>query len=285
MSIAASAPVMQRADGAARLVFTRRADGRSALADLYQRTPCRVLFPGGETVPEAVLVTTSGGLTGGDRLALEVALLPGAQAVVTSQAAEKHYRALSAVPTRQTQHLSVAEGAQLEFLPQEAILFNRARLHRATDVFLSSGSRFLAVDCLFFGRTAHAERFDTGELRDRWQIFLDGRLLWADGLRLVEDCAGLLAARHGFDGATALGSLMLYGLPSEDSRDALRAVLALCLRDSPTVRAGVTMLGPLVLARLLGPDAAAVRSVLMALAAAARGLLGQPARLPRVWAT
>ena len=59
--------------------------------ELYQKSPLRVLFPGttGSRLEEAVLVNTSGGMAGGDRLetsvtAVEDASILGAQAVANS---------------------------------------------------------------------------------------------------------------------------------------------------------------------------------------------------------
>src|SRR3954466_8871671 len=88
------APRMQRAFGESRVAFAMR-DGQTRLTDLYQRDPCRVLFPIAEPgePPQAVLVTTSGGVTCGDRLAMAVEVGPGASAVASTQAAEKIYRA------------------------------------------------------------------------------------------------------------------------------------------------------------------------------------------------
>src|SRR5665213_4156144 len=87
-------PRMQRASGESRVVFAVR-DGATRLTDLYQRDPCRILFPDPEPgdPPQAVLVTTSGGIAGGDTLRMAVEVGPGGEAVVATQAAEKIYRA------------------------------------------------------------------------------------------------------------------------------------------------------------------------------------------------
>src|SRR5215472_13997928 len=115
--------LLERGDGAAELVFAGRGPG-GGLAHLYQHDPCRVLFPRAEPghPPTAVLLTTSGGLTGGDRVRLSFAARDGAVATITSQAAEKIYRALDddcridiGIDTGQ---------AWLEWLPQETILFD-----------------------------------------------------------------------------------------------------------------------------------------------------------------
>jgi urease accessory protein len=85
---------MQRATGESRVAFAVR-DGETRLTDLYQRDPCRILFPDPEPgePPQAVLVTTSGGIAGGDVLKMAVEVGPGGHAVVATQAAEKIYRA------------------------------------------------------------------------------------------------------------------------------------------------------------------------------------------------
>jgi urease accessory protein len=80
--------LLQRAKGEAELVFGTRG-ARTVLRHLHQRTPCRILFPDAEAdEPKlAVLLTTSGGLTGGDEIRIRVEVESGATATVTSQAA------------------------------------------------------------------------------------------------------------------------------------------------------------------------------------------------------
>ena len=86
-------PRMQRASGESRVTFDLRS-GKTRLGDLYQRDPCRVLFPKSEPgePPQAVMITTSGGVTGGDALRMSVEIGPDAEAVATTQAAKKLYR-------------------------------------------------------------------------------------------------------------------------------------------------------------------------------------------------
>src|SRR5581483_4389717 len=95
-AVEVEAPRPQRASGSARIRFVARPDGRTALSNLYQAAPCRALFPCTESgdLTEVVLLTTTGGLTGGDRLRVDLELGEGAQATATTQAAEKIYRAL-----------------------------------------------------------------------------------------------------------------------------------------------------------------------------------------------
>ena len=118
------------ATGVAEVAFARRG-GTTRLTHLHQRNPLRVLFPAAEAgdIDLAVLLTTSGGLVAGDRLAISAHLEDGAAAHVTAAAAEKVYRSTGAT-TIVTQHLTVGEGAWLEYLPPETILFDGARLRR-----------------------------------------------------------------------------------------------------------------------------------------------------------
>src|SRR3974390_3169761 len=112
--IAAAGPSLQRAHGAAEVVFSRRGD-ETTLTHLYQQTPCRVLFPWAEPGDPAlaVLLTTSGGLTGGDSLRIQAAATRGAAMTLTTQAAEKLYRSLGSDTTIAVD-LAVEEDAYLE---------------------------------------------------------------------------------------------------------------------------------------------------------------------------
>ena len=157
---------LQRASGESRVAFDLR-DGRTRLGDLYQRDPCRVLFPKSEPgePPQAVHLTTSGGVTDGDSLRMAIEVGPGAVAVATTQAAEKIYRAAKGgghctidVAVR------VAEGAALEWLPQESIVFEGARLKRRTVAEVEPGGALLACEMVVLGRAASGETFTRGLL-------------------------------------------------------------------------------------------------------------------------
>ena len=267
--------------GVARIGFAARG-ARTRLATLYQQAPLRVLFPRappGDS-PHAVLVTTSGGLVGGDRLEVEIEAGPDAGALVTTQAAEKVYRSTGA-----TAHVTVAlradAGAWLEWCPQETILFDRARLRRHTTLQLAPGARVLAGDILVFGRRAHGEQLRAGSLRDLWQVRSGDRLVWADALRLDGDIGAQLAAPFGFAGAGAYASLVYAGADAAAWRDPLRELVG---GGDAGQRAGVTCLPGLLLARWLGKDAARLRAgfsrAWIGLRHAAAGL---PATAPVTW--
>jgi len=174
---------LQRAEGFGRALLSGSEKG-SRIVDIFQRSPIRIMFPGagGGAVEEAVLVNTAGGIAGGDRLECGVTALANASIAVTSQAAEKVYRALNE-PARIATKLKACEAAKLAWLPQETIVFNWGRLSRETEIEVSSGAELLALEWLVLGRAAHGEEMVGGHIADSWRVKKDGRLIWADSFR------------------------------------------------------------------------------------------------------
>ena len=265
------APRMQRASGESRVVFAVR-DGATRLADLYQRDPCRVLFPDPEPgdPPQAVLVTTSGGIAGGDVLKMAVEVGPAGHAVVATQAAEKIYRAaFASAPCTIDVTLGVGEGATLDWLPQETIVFEGSQLKRRTVAQVSAGGSLLACEMVVLGRAASGERFTGGLLLDAWSVRRAGRLAWTDTLRIE----GETPTGAGFGPANALATVIGVWDAPQPRFEKARALL----ETADKVKAGVTLVNGVMVARLLG-EATVVRSAVMDFL---RDFRGQ--RLPRVW--
>ena len=256
------APRMQRSAGESRVAFAVR-DGATRLTDLYQRDPCRVLFPDPEPgdPPQAVLVTTSGGIAGGDVLRMAVEVGPGGHAVVATQAAEKIYRAaLGSAPCTIDVTLDIGEGATLDWLPQETIVFEGAQLKRRTVAHVDAGGSLLACEMVVLGRAASGERFTGGLLLDAWSVRRGSKLIWTDTLRIEGETP---------TGATVIG---VWDAPQPRFEKA-RALL----ETADEVKAGVTLVNGVMVVRLLG-EATAVRVAAMGFLRDFRGT-----RLPRVW--
>jgi len=264
---------LERGDGAAEIVFAR-----GGIVHLYQRTPCRVLFPAAEPddLPVAALVTTSGGLAGGDRLRLSLKVEEGARAIATTAAAEKVYRSLGPDVVVDIA-LGVAAEGWLEWLPQETILFDHARLVRRIEAEIAPEAKLIAAETLVFGRTAHGERFARGLLHEGWRVRVGGRLVWADALRLDGDIGRMLAAPAGFGGAAALATAIYVGSDASDRLPAARAI-------AEVEGGAATLVNGVLLARFADARADRVRLALTrylcCLRQAAGGL---PASLPRLW--
>ena len=278
-----SEPAAPAMHGVVDMAFRSDGRGGTRLADLYQQAPLRVLFPvaDGCGITQAVLLTTSGGLVGGDRLDVQVTAGEDAAALVTPQAAEKVYRSIGA-DCRIAICLKAAAGSWLEWLPQETILFDGARLDRATVIDAAPGARVLAGEMLVFGRQARGETLRRGRLREAWKVYRGGRLVWADTLRMDGDLRALLAAPACFGGATAAATALYLG---EEGK----AVLTLARDLTPAATPGemvaaASLVAGVLVVRWLARDARLLRDAFGRFWAAMRGALGGfPAVLPRVW--
>jgi urease accessory protein len=280
-AVGIEAPRPQRADGAARIRFVAAA-GRTVLGDLFQRAPCRALFPCSEAgdLTQAVLLTTSGGLTGGDRIRVAVEIGDGARATVTTAAAEKVYRPL---PSDESVSIRVSFKVGVEswgeWLGQETILFSQARVRRLFEAEVAPAGRLLAVESLVFGRTAMGERFEQGLLHDAWRIRRDQSLIWADGMHLDGNVARTCAAPFGFGTGVASATVVYVGADANRYLDEVRRVL----RDHGGLGTATAFDG-LMVVRLIAEDAASLRAAVISVASGIRNwAAGLPARLPQVW--
>jgi urease accessory protein len=270
---------LQRADGCARITL-RRSEGGTRIEDIFERFPLRIMFPtaGNRAAEEAVLVNIAGGIAGGDRLELCVTALTGASIAVTSQAAEKVYRALHD-PARVLTRLQARKSTKLAWLPQETIVFNSARLHRTTEIELTDGAELLALEWLVLGRTAHGEIVIGGNIIDDWRVKKDGRLIWADTFRVSDRTFPHLSRKALLSDCRAIATLVYFG-PHLDTRlEAVRDIL-----PSLGCNCGVTLVNGLIVVRFAAKDSSELRFAL-------RSFLQQfgpdigfgPFRVPKMW--
>ncbi len=283
---------MALAGGVAEITFRRRG-AQTALARLFQQAPLRVLFPRSEQpdVPLAVLICTSGGLVGGDRLGVRIHLEPHASAVVMTQAAERIYRSTGENCQVHT-IIEIQEGGHLDYLPHETIMFEGARLERTTTIALTARSRVLAGGMLVFGRTASGEVFRRGYIRDAWEVHRNGRLLWADALmmdgRREDEIKKLLAAPACFGGAVAVATAVFAGDDDKDDTTQQLALARMLLdahtADENALRSGATVMAGLIVVRWIGTDAYRLRAAFSAFLAHFRHqAMGRTPSLPRPW--
>jgi urease accessory protein len=167
--------------------------------------------------------------------------------------------------------LSVAGGGRLCWLPQETILFDRARLKRRIDVDLADSASLVMVESVVFGRAAMGEAMNEGAWSDRWRLRIGGTLVFAENVRLDGAIAEKLA-----QGATAAGGIALATvLIAPGGDDTLAAVRA--LDDHFTGEVGISAWNSVAVARLVARDGASLRHDLIALLAS----LG--ISVPRLW--
>ncbi len=260
----------QRASGTVRISFRHRA-GATRLHRLFQEGAAKVRLPRlGGAIPEAVLINTAGGLTGGDRFANEIVLETGSRAVLTTQACERIYRSLGG-PAEIVTRATLEAGAALDWLPQETILFDGGRVTRRFEVAMAADAALLAVEAVIFGRTARGEIVRTGSFRDRWRIFRGGKLLFADDLRLEGPIAELLARPAVLNGNAAMATVLLAAPECENKLEAVRAAIG----DA----AGASAWNGKLLVRLAAQDGFALRQKLLP----ALMVLTAGRSLPKVW--
>lgn len=258
---------MQRAKGCAKVGFDMR-----GLNHLYQSGCAKVLLPKAfQPIPEAVFINTSGGVTGGDRLTYSASVQENAALTVTTQAAERIYRASSGEADI-TNTLTLADNSQLEWLPQETILFEGAALRRRIDVEMDGESTLLALETLVLGRRAMGETLQQSRISDQWRIRRDGRLIYADALRFSEphyethSCAT-------FNGHRTLATLVYVAPDAEYRISHVRNLL-----NFEGIETAASAWNGLLLVRFLAPDAQPLRKALIMFLTEFRGC-----DLPRVW--
>jgi urease accessory protein len=265
--------VLQRARGRAEVAVIAR-DGRSRLARLHQSGSGKAMLPRVDgPVPEAVLLNTAGGMTGGDRFAWSLAAGEGAALTATTQAAERIYRAAGGEARVETR-LTAGPGARLHWLPQETILFDGAHLRRSLAIDMAEDAEVLALESIVLGRLAMGETLGRGYLNDQWRIRRGGRLVYADALRFEGDLARVFAGRATLAGARALATLVLAAPDAGDRLEPARRLL----RSTEGVEAAASAWNGLLVLRFAAAEGARLRAALVPFLQAFRGTA-----LPRVW--
>ncbi|MFL5053326.1 MAG: urease accessory protein UreD [Xanthobacteraceae bacterium] len=246
------------------------ADGTTHRSRIVEDGSLRVRFPGPTSRDlEAVIVNTAGGIAGGDRLDVSVAVGEGARLVVTTAAAEKIYRSLGPDAAIHLE-LRVQANGRLLWLPQETILFDRARLARTIDVELAENATLLLGEALVLGRAAMGEAVERGRLFDRWRVRRNGRLVFAETVQLGETIGEALREPAVAAGHAAVATLFMC--PADAAR-----IAAVRERAKWQGEVALSAWNGFAVARFVAAAGAALRADLMAALTA----LGVP--LPRLW--
>jgi urease accessory protein len=247
-------------------------DGVTRRGRLHESGSLRVRFPSPEDDGlSAVFVNTAGGVAGGDRFDTEIAAGEGARLTLTTAAAEKVYRA-HGEPAQLNIALKAAVGARLAWLPQETILFDRARVLRRIDIDLAEGASLLLCEIVVFGRAAMGERMQSGAFVDRWRLRRGGRLVFAETVRLDGDIGEKLARPSIAKGGAAIGTALI--VPGDEALvERIRE-----LSESFRGEVGISAWNGFAMARFCAQDAARLRADMMAVLGRASTL-----PLPRLW--
>jgi urease accessory protein len=259
-----------RARGVVRFDVHAR-DGVTRRGILHESGSLRVRFPSpeGEGL-SGVFVNTAGGVAGGDNFDIDIAAGEGSRLTLTTAAAEKVYRAPGAAAQLNIV-LKVAAGAHIGWLPQETILFDRARVHRRFDIELDETASLLLCEIVVFGRTAMGERVEQGEFVDRWRLSRGGKLVFAETVRLDGNIGAKLARSAMAKSGAAIGTALI--VPGDEALiERIREA-----SDSFSGEVGMSAWNGFAMARFCAQDAARLRADMMAV------LARSGAALPRLW--
>jgi urease accessory protein len=260
-----------RAQGAVRF-DVKLEDGATRRGVLHESGSLRVRFPSPEGDGlSGVFVNTAGGIAGGDRFDIDIAAAAGARLTLTTAAAEKVYRAAGPA-AKLNIALKAGAGAHLSWLPQETILFDRARISRRIDIDLADDASLLLCEIVVFGRAAMGEKMLHGEFIDRWRLRRGGRLVFAETIRLDGDIGEKLSQPAVAKGGVAIGTALI--VPGDE------AVVERIREASETLsgEVGISAWNGFAMARFCAQDAARLRADMMTVLGRASAV-----PLPRLW--
>ncbi|WP_135506926.1 urease accessory protein UreD [Roseovarius aestuariivivens] len=260
-----------RARGFARIEAVTGARS-TRLGGLRQQGAMRVLFPRvAHGAMQAVLINTSGGLTGGDRMDIRAKAGAGAALTLTTQAAERAYRASGDAPAVMDTRLEAGAAARLHWLPQETLLFEGCHLRRRLLVEADATAEVLFCEPVIFGRAAMGEVVRDGRFDDRITLSLGGETVLLDATRMAGDLDAQLARTAVAGGARAMALIVLAGPRAAVALPHLRGLL-------PETAGASLVREDVLVARMLAEDGFALRATLMP----ALRMLAQD-DLPRPW--
>jgi len=262
-----------RASGQITLECARVGD-LTRIVDLAETGGYRLKFPETENKDalHAVIINTGGGVAGGDRADVKVTAGSNTKLTVSSATAERIYRSIGA-ETEISIKLSVAPGGRLNWLPHPTILFSGARVTRSIEADVAENASLLIGEATIFGRTASGEQMGFGAFRDKWRIRRDGRLLFAEEVRLEGHLGEMMGRPAIANNGIATALLIHTGPNAEDMRESVRKSLF----DCPGVHGVGAWRGMLVM-RALANGLSEVQCVLhRAVQALTR------AAIPRLW--
>jgi len=150
--------------------------GQTTLEIVAQTPPQRVIraFPLPDGSALAHLHNISGGVLGGDALALRVSVDANARAQLTTPGATRLYRHRPGLPdTCQQTQVEIGPGGLLEYLPDPLIPFAGARYRQSTRIHLGPDAGLFWWETLAPGREAHNERFAYDQLEMTLEIYAD----------------------------------------------------------------------------------------------------------------
>jgi len=261
--------------------------GKSILVETLHEGPLRVqrpFYPEGDTCCHVYLLHPPGGMVIGDELNIHAQLGPGAEALLTTPSAGKIYGAKnSKIAQRQDIQFVVKNGACLEWLPQETIVYNSARGRLASRIDLQGDAKIFAWDMLRLGRVASGEHFISGSCVQKLEIWRNEQPLFIERNE-IEAAESLLEANWGLQNRNSLGTL--YATMQLDRGEIDNLYQDLKAFTTKECLWGLTQKEDIFLARYLGDSISHCRQGFEFIWKATREIFKKKkAHRPRIWNT
>lgn len=249
---------------------------------LYIQKP---FYPEGPDVAHVYLLHPPGGLVSGDCLNIQIDAGEDCAVLLTTPGAGRIYRSRSdRALQKQTVNLFVGQGGSLEWLPLETIVYPDSGAALTTRVELSEGSCFMGWDITCFGLPASNAEFDSGELRQRLEIYSDQILVFRENLSVTDFVKNILQSKAGFQGFSVNGIFVAGPVSTEGRQELLEQ-----LQEIPPPEqalGGVSLVGDFIVIRYLGSCAHYAREWFSQHWSLLRQhLLGRRVVKPRIWLT
>ena len=242
----------------------------------------RAFYPEGDTCHN-YLLHPPGGVVGGDTLDITVGMQQGSHALITTPGANKFYRSKSSRKAQVRQSIAVADGAIMEWLPQQNIFFPGAYAALDSQIDIARGGKYAGWEMHCFGRPANSEFFSSGEIHSQTRICIDGELRLVE--RLNTQGMTTISAPTGLRGLPMQGSFI--AAPCERAHlEALQRILRNEAEKPYPLPIGITLVDEVLVVRALGEQTEPMLAVFTRLWSELRQLwLGSAACVPRIWAT
>jgi urease accessory protein len=238
----------------------------------------RPFYPEGDRVCHSYILHPPGGVVGGDRLMLDVSVERDAHALLTTPASAKFYRSDGA-SAQQQQRFSVATGGVLEYLPQDTILFDACKVQTLTRIELEADAKFAGWEILCQGRPASGENFLSGQCRQAYEIYREGKPLVIERTQLQGDTP-LQQAKWGLANYSVLGTMLI------SDANARMLELVRQIKAEHTALFSATLMNGVLVCRYLGSQGMQARNCFAQVWAAIRpDWIGRGVCPPRIWDT
>ncbi len=241
----------------------------------------RPFYPEQDGTCHIYILHPPGGIVGGDSLNIDVLCEENTTTLITTPGASKFYKS-NGFTACQNQNLMVKDQACLEWLPQETILFDTARVDSSTRVQLSEKASFIGWEIVSFGRPACKEEFVQGMFKQSYEIWKDNEPLLIDRV-IINDRAEV------FNSLWGLQTLPVMGLLTVVNNDSSKLTIA-CLKIQEMIddvsRLSVTVIGSVLVCRCLDTNSMSIRNRFIEIWKIIRLLvLDKEPCEPRIWAT